>query len=150
MLEIRFTLSPSGCWTWAGSYSSVDGYGRLGGSSAHRSVYELLVGPIPPGLQLDHTCHNAALAEGTCSPGVCDHRRCVNPAHLEPVTNRVNGLRSGSFSAANAAKTHCVNGHPFDAANTYTLDLPGQSRRCCRACNAEAQARYKARLRGAA
>ena len=76
----------SGCWIWTGTRTRDGGYGqiRLPGlyapligpmRLAHRVAYELLVGPIPAGLVLDHLCRN---------------RRCVNPAHLEPVTQRVN------------------------------------------------------------
>lgn len=77
---------PSGCWLWTGSCLPT-GYGqvgcRVGGktyvSSAHRVAYRFVVGPIPAGLQLDHLCRV---------------RRCVNPAHLEPVTPRENVRRS--------------------------------------------------------
>lgn len=76
----------SQCWTWQG-HLDQGGYGRLtmdGGHRAlkrraHRCMYELLVGPIPDGLQLDHLCSNPS---------------CVNPTHLEPVTNRENTIRS--------------------------------------------------------
>ena len=72
------------CWLWTG-YITPLGYGtltvrRLGrGFKAHRLVYELLVGPIPVGLELDHLCRNT---------------RCVNPDHLEPVTHAENMRRS--------------------------------------------------------
>lgn len=84
-LEERFwekveKRGPDECWEWGGTVA--DGYGRFReggfGSSpvrAHRVAYKLLVGPIPEGLVLDHLCEN---------------RGCVNPAHLEPVTNREN------------------------------------------------------------
>src|SRR6266496_2265386 len=73
------------CWLWTGK-TGRDGYGRigLGGRGAlvrvraHRFAYELLIGPIPDGLQIDHLCRV---------------RHCVNPAHLEPVTQRENILR---------------------------------------------------------
>lgn len=66
------------CWAWQGSIAP-NGYGKLGGSWAHRLSYETFVGPIPEGLDLDHLCRN---------------RGCVNPDHLEPVTRKEN-LRRG-------------------------------------------------------
>jgi hypothetical protein len=73
-----------GCWRWKGGQNGpgysmfwLDGQMRY----AHRLVYELLVGPIPEGLELDHLCRN---------------RACVNPAHLEPVTHSLNVLRGTS------------------------------------------------------
>lgn len=81
-LEVRIELIPfTDCWIWTGR-ENRNGYGRLRVSSkemmAHRLVYEALIGPIPSGLILDHTCR-------------C--RYCVNPHHLEPVTVQVNTLR---------------------------------------------------------
>ncbi len=52
-------------------------YGNKNGL-AHRYAYETMVGPIPEGLQIDH---------------ICQVQRCVNPAHLEPVTPKVNMQR---------------------------------------------------------
>src|SRR5690554_6462185 len=89
------------CWLWIGKINNR-GYGlfyldrRM--QAAHRAAYQLLVGPIPDGLDLDHTCRV---------------RRCVNPDHLEPVTHRENLLRGASFAAVNAAKTHCPHGHEY-------------------------------------
>ena len=128
----------TGCWLWtAARYPG--GYGAFGVSregrrwgmvSAHRWSYEHHVGPIPAGLDLDHTCHNEA---PDCPGGNdCVHRRCVNPSHLEPVTRRVNTLRGRSLAAANVLKSHCPANHPYDAANTYVG--PNGYRRC-RACS---------------
>jgi HNH endonuclease len=124
-----------GCWPWIGGIEPL-GYGRLkiGGRAgrwvkAHRFAYELLVGPIPSGLDLDHLCHNA---DPACPGGKnCIHRRCVNPAHLEPVTHRENVLRGQGFAAQQARRTHCPQGHPYDSANTY---VDASRRRHCRAC----------------
>ncbi len=95
----RVSAGADGCWQWTG-HLTQSGYGSIyfnrKATPVHRFAYELLVGKIPDGLVIDHLCRN---------------RGCVNPAHLEPVTERVNILRGVSFSAENAAKTHCAHGH---------------------------------------
>jgi hypothetical protein len=117
----------STCWNWSGA-PNCNGYGRRGISKkkellAHRLMYELLVGPIPPGLTLDHICRN---------------RMCVNPAHLEPVTNKVNILRGESPAAKNARKTHCPKGHLFDETNTlWERQRSGALGRKCKTCKYE-------------
>lgn len=100
------------CWIWEG-YVNVDGYGRVGGTGAHRRSYQAFVAPIPAGLHLDHLCRV---------------RDCVNPDHLEPVTAQENILRSPIAPAAlNAEKTHCGSGHEFTPENTYVYR---RHRRC--------------------
>ena len=125
---------PGGCWPWAGSLRSY-GYGQFSISHsvnafAHRVAYEILVGPIPAGLTLDHLCRN---------------RRCVNPAHLEPVTMRENILRGTSFSAQAARRTHCPFGHPYDGVVVETFAAHAQ--RICTRCKAAATRRYRAKNR---
>lgn len=120
------------CWEWT-AYTTPRGYGHFAirhglKMLAHRFAYELLVGPIPEGLELDHTCHTK---DPACVAGdLCSHRRCVNPAHLEPVTKRENGKRSraGVFYSA---KTQCPSGHAYDEENTRWYG----GRRYCRACH---------------
>lgn len=118
------------CWEWGG-YRNEDGYGQIKVEGrmqgAHRVVYEHEIGPIPEGLELDHLCKN---------------RACVNPAHLEPVTGRVNILRGEGFGAVNARKTYCIHGHPFDKANTH---IDSRGRRNCRACHRERMRRKRER-----
>ena len=107
-----------GCWVWQAA--TLKGYGQFNVGHricyAHRVAYELVVGPIPDGLELDHLCRNTL---------------CVNPDHLEPVTMRVNILRSQSEPANNARKTHCPHGHAYDAENTY---VNPKGHRSCREC----------------
>jgi len=107
------------CMIWTGQRNH-DGYGlaywegreRL----AHRVSYELTFGPVPPGLELDHTCRN---------------RACVRPDHLDAVTHRVNVIRGCGQAAVNAAKTHCKRGHAFTPENTRIVS---GSKRHCRTC----------------
>jgi hypothetical protein len=117
------------CWLWTGPLTR-DGYGKttFRGQSIvpHRIAYEELVGPIPEGLVIDHLCRV---------------RNCVNPDHLEPVTFRENVLRGVGPAAIHAAKTHCVNGHPFDEENTYVFKRWRQ----CRTCNNENSRLYRQR-----
>jgi hypothetical protein len=123
------------CWMWTGLVLPC-GYGRLSVDGkqvyAHRYSYEQTVGPIPEGLELDHLCRV---------------RACVNPNHLEPVTRRENIRRGVSVVAANAVKTHCRNGHPFDEANTYIRANGGRE---CRPCRKQAWLEWKARQGAAA
>lgn len=127
-----------GAITWSGygqiGVRSTDATYRMVG--VHRVVYEALVGPIPDGMTIDHQCHNIAAARGECRGGwTCLHRRCCNPAHLEPATGRENNLR-GLGPALNkarfAAKSHCPHGHPYDESNTR---IRPDGRRACRTCN---------------
>ena len=84
-LWVRVRWTP-GCWLWTGKLLP-NGYGNVStgpkgatsSTTAHRAVYEAFVGPISEGLQLDHLCRN---------------RRCVNPAHMEPVTAAENVRRA--------------------------------------------------------
>ena len=112
------SAGPNGCWPW--TKRLTHGHGRFWikdkWSYTHRFAYELLVGPIPDGLVIDHLCRN---------------RACQNPAHMEPVMPGVNTLRGDSPWGMHAKKTHCVRGHEFTTENTYWRD--GKIR-CCRAC----------------
>lgn len=111
----KVVVVDSGCWEWQ-AYK-VTGYGSFNYGRrpklAHRLAYEWLVGPIPAGLQIDHLCRN---------------RACVNPHHLEPVTQRENTLRG----LRGRLITHCPQGHEYTPENTYRLH--GIHRRC-RTCH---------------
>lgn len=136
---------PGECWQWTGS-CDPGGYGTFGvrGKTvgAHRWSYLHHVGPIVGGYELDHLCHTR---DESCPGGpTCLHRRCVNPAHLEPVPPRENWARSNAPSRANQDKTHCKHGHEFTAANTITRK---SGHRGCRECGRRAVAAYKVRKR---
>lgn len=138
----KFDVAANGCWLWKASIHP-HGYGRFGIKNriypAHRASYVALVGPIPPSLGLDHLCHTNDL---TCQGGPsCLHRRCVNPEHLEPVTDAVNVLRGRSPMAQYARATHCKHGHPFSGDNLYR----SKSGRHCKTCRLAANRALRAR-----
>ena len=123
-----------GCWLWSGTISR-EGYGRFtlpNGTAqgrttvTHRVSYEEFVGPIKPGLVVDHKCRV---------------RCCVNPDHLQQVTQRENILSGTGASARNAMLTHCKKGHPL---------LPQkENRRSCVICNrVRMRETYRNRFRG--
>jgi hypothetical protein len=121
------------CWLWTAA-TDRDGYGRfnIGGRvirAAHQVAYSLCVGPVPPGLELDHLCR----VHG-----------CVNPDHLEPVTTKENGRRGYGAPGIRARQTACIHGHPFDEANTYRAP---NGTRACRRCRADTEQRRRAAKR---
>ena len=82
----RVVKQANNCWVWQGALKS-NGYGNMGVTIArgehvvvpvHRVAYELFIGPIPEGCEIDHLCNN---------------KPCVNPDHLEAVPHRVNARR---------------------------------------------------------
>lgn len=111
------------CWLWCGSRMPL-GYGKISAYDngkprqllAHRVSYELLVGAIPVDMTIDHLCKNPP---------------CVNPEHLEVVTQRENILRSNSWCAKRAKATHCIHGHELSG-NNLINDPHGW--RYCRTC----------------
>jgi HNH endonuclease len=131
MLSERFIdkllVMPNGCWEWTGS-RSTNGYGQLWNGVrlvvAHRIAYELFVGPIPAGLELDHLCRV---------------RHCVNPGHLEAVTHSENALRAPHV-IRRRTQTHCKRGHSL--AEAY---INAKGYRCCRVCRRLHHATYRAR-----
>jgi len=126
----RITLHPSGCWLWPKA-KDKKGYGGIGTGSrlngtqrsqqVHRVAYEVFVGPIPEGMTIDHTCET---------------KLCVNPEHLEPVTNAENKRRGGD------RMKHCRRGHERNEMNTY---IQTNGHRQCRVCKRE-EPGYQAKL----
>lgn len=126
------------CWLWTAAVDH-NGYGKffvekINGKTrliqAYRMAYELVVGPVTAGMPLDHLCRTPL---------------CVNPAHLEPVTQHENMWRGLAPDVHNWRTEHCPQGHPYDAINTYWYG----SNRKCRKCRAEASRRAEAKRRAA-
>lgn len=129
-----------GCWLWRGAkykanYKHSTRYygkfyfqenGKRYDITAHRMAYRLTHGDIPDCLVIDHLCRNTL---------------CVNPDHLEAVTQSVNLGRGETVNATNKAKTHCVNGHEFTPENTFYVTTRPTTR-VCRECSKIRSAKY--------
>ncbi len=119
------------CLRWrrartAKGYGLISHAGRL--QQVHRLAYELWVGPIPAGLEIDH---------------ICRVRDCLRADHMEAVTHAENLRR------ANAAKTHCVQGHLLTASNIKWTNRRGSRLRRCRICYNDGRRSYRAAKRAA-
>lgn len=117
-LMAKVRKDASGCWIWEGTSRtghSITPYGQFWYKErmtmAHRAAWELFIGPVPDGKTLDHKCRVTL---------------CVNPDHLEPVTNRENILRGTGPSAINARKTLCIRGHELTQMETQRRCLTCQ------------------------
>lgn len=137
---------PDECWIWKGA-TDQGGYGRWGSpywptNIVHRIALLMVGRTIPKGYEVDHECHNrAGLDCPLFSGGLCPHRACVNPAHLEAVTLAENRARR----TLKPYTTECAKGHYMDAENTYVNPKTGQRscRRCVRDANRASHHRYK-------
>lgn len=113
--KVNGMSDPSGCWLWSERCDPF-GYGHFRTRKltlkAHRVAWTLKRGEIPIDMTLDHLCRVP---------------KCVNPAHLELVTNAENIRRGTSPTALNAKKETCPNGHVYDVSLS-------NGRRACRAC----------------
>lgn len=126
-------VTESGCWIWMGQIGNGynDGYGKFRFHQktllAHRVIYEIVKGPIPEGLYPDHLCRV---------------RCCVNPYHIELVTNRENILRGSNMAAKYIKRTHCNNGHELTPENTVKRYDSKTARRCRICSNVVALKKY--------
>lgn len=123
---MKYVKKEAACWEWTGSLMGgykTDKYGQFSSMGkptyAHRWSYTYFNGEIPKGKQIHHKCHNT---------------KCVNPSHLEAVTQIENGLKHGKTNPPylNSIKTHCKHGHPFSGDNLqiYTSQRNRPARRC--------------------
>jgi hypothetical protein len=134
--EGLFVISADGCRLWLGSIDEESGYGRISVSGrpqqAHRFVWEQVTGKkIPEGLVIDHLCRV---------------RHCVNPYHLDVVTQKVNVAR-GELNAFRMALTHCSRGHKYSTSNTRWEGMRRHCRECDRMWWRQSNARRKAAAR---
>ena len=108
------------CWVWQGAINKGTGYAYSSWNgkscSAHRLAYRLFKGEIPEGLVIDHLCNN---------------KICMNPEHLEAVTQKENMIRGGFLGQHNSIKTKCPRGHSYNATRSYN----GCKQRVCTVCN---------------
>lgn len=125
----------TGCWGWTGPVTNK-GYAQLTWkrknlareSGAHRISYVAHVGEIPTGLVIDHLCRNPL---------------CVNREHLEPVQQIENAWASAqTLAVKNGTKTHCPQGHLYDAGNTYWYGPDSRWRQCRKCLSAHARRSY--------
>jgi len=118
----------TGCWMWKGCLRAGYGIFQMNGKAmtAHRVSFVHWNGEIKKGLVMDHLCRN---------------KNCVNPKHLESVTDKENLKRGIS---ANRNKTHCKNGHKLI---DYNLMISKNGKRNCRMCHLQWDKNYRMRLK---
>lgn len=143
----------NGCIIWTGCTNPVTGYGQFSiedrpeaGGYAHRAAYLLVKGEIPEGYVIDHACHNR---DPECTGGTfCIHHRCINPHHLDAVTQSENRVRSPhTKTSGNGRRTHCKFGHEFSPENTRIRASDGA--RTCITCHRRRQREFNTRKRAA-
>lgn len=122
-------VTESGCWIWLGATKGgEEDYGRVYFCgmkfSVHRLVYELLKGPVPDGLVLDHLCR--------VEP-------CANPWHLEPVTDAVNIQRGNAPYVILKRNRVCLRGHAMEGDNVRV----NKGINKCRSCERERSTRRR-------
>lgn len=126
----------SPCVIWDGDKSDQR-YGRvmIAGKTmyVHRVAYQLHVGPIKRGWEVDHLCHNAAFDAGLCAPGPCAHRTCFNPGHLDSVPSKINSARGGHPLHVARRLDVCRKGL-HDLTDPANVKMLPDGRRRCRPC----------------
>ena len=100
IMDVGFTVTDSGCWEWKGPRHSNHGYGTISFKKrrlrVHRAMYEMIHGPLAPGLLVRHTCDNPP---------------CANPAHLISGTAADNSRDMVERGRGKPRLDVCPNGH---------------------------------------
>lgn len=129
MAKVAAGPDATDCWRWTATLNGC-GYGSFSFGAktvlAHRAAYELFVGPIPDGLEIDH---------------LCSQRDCVNFRHLEAVTRTENVQRTARRAALrDSDRTHCPAGHELTPDN---VKMSAQGTRSCRQCHRDYHKEYQ-------
>ena len=130
-LLARLDFPETGCWIWQGSKTKY-GYALVvvdkKNMYGHRLSYELFRGPIPKGYVIDHLCRVTS---------------CVNPDHLEAVTNSENALRAAPYNTTRTKRPSrwCRNKHVRTPENTK---VTADGHRCLICLEAKAAKRRNA------
>lgn len=124
------------CWIWTASIRKEDGYGNfyLRGKRvySHKLSYVIASGSFSEDLKLDHLCRNTS---------------CVNPSHLEPVTDKINIFRGTGVAVTHSKKTHCPRKHLLEPPNLGKA-AKKTGRRACLACARTHSKYHKAKSKG--
>jgi len=134
----RFVEQPNGCWhhpstpTAKGYAQTKFGWPISKSTLIHRLSWMHFNGDIPKDMVLDHLCHDPAACEGG---NTCEHRRCVNPDHLQLVSASDNSKKTVRILEF---KTHCINGHQLTEDNLYRYMVKKEARVACHTCKKEA------------
>lgn len=133
------------CRPW--SSASSEGYGTVMVDGevkyVHRLSYQLHVGPIPRGWEIDHLCHSETVRLGQCGGGTeCQHRRCWEPGHLEAVSSRENSMRGNHALFAIARRSVCGKGL-HDLTKPENVRSGKDGRRRCGPCAREGLANWR-------
>lgn len=127
-------ITEKGCWEWQGSRRTPRGYEEDLSRGYAEGCYRGKNWRLG---RLMLTIHKRPLLKWELACHRCDNPPCINPDHLFIGTQEHNKLDEVAKGRSYyIARTHCPQGHPYDAVNTYvTLGLKGRPRRSCKACS---------------
>lgn len=149
----RCVRTDQGCLLWLGYVDRETGYSHIGYGThretflGHRLVFDLAVRSLDPDEHVDHRCHNA---DRFCTGNAtCLHRRCLEPDHLEAVTQAENNRRAAERARktpgarwTNEMRGTCKKGlHPWIPENIKITER----QELCAPCDRERQSAFRQR-----